>query len=438
MGIGGAGVKICVQGLWHLGTVTAACLASVGHDVTGLDCDGGTIQALQSSMPPVSEPGLAELIHAGQAAGRLRFVTSPGEALAGAELLWVAYDTPVNEDDEADVEFVVGQIVSVLPYLDVGTTVLISSQMPAGSTGRLERIARDLCPAKRMSFAYSPENLRLGKALEVFLKPDRIVVGVRSPQDRDRIARVVQPITDRVEWMSVESAEMTKHAINAFLASSVVFANEIASICELVGADAKEVEKGLRTESRIGPKAYLSPGGAFAGGTLARDVEYLKNIGAAERLATPLLGAIRLSNDQHKKWVHRKLTALFPNLTGVKIAVWGLTYKPGTDTLRRSLAVELCNWLLDQGAVLTVHDPSVRELPVAWSDRVQRVEDPLDALTGVSAVVVATEWPQYKQIACGQISGLLTNLVMLDANRFVSHLMGVARVRYFAVGTPAI
>src|SRR3990167_1300173 len=204
--------------------------------------------------------------------------------------------------------------------------------MPVGSIRRLESIAQKLCPTKSIGFAYSPENLRLGKALDVFLKPDRIVVGVRSSQDKERIDRLLRPITDRIEWVSVESAEMTKHAINAFLAISVVFANEIASICELVGADAKEVEKGLKSEARIGPKAYLAPGGAFAGGTLARDVSFLTHIGATNERPTPLLSAVLTSNDVHRLWVRRTLERLLGALDGRCIAVWGLTYKPGTDT----------------------------------------------------------------------------------------------------------
>ncbi len=431
-------MKVCVQGLWHLGSVTAACLASIGHDVTGLDFDENTILGLQLNKPPISEPGLAELIQKDGEAGRLSFFTSPLKALNGVELLWVTYDTPVNESDEADVDFVLGQVEIVLPYLVVGATVLVSSQMPVGSIRRLENIAQKLYPTKSIGFAYSPENLRLGKALEVFLKPERIVVGVRSSQDKKRIDRLLRPITDRIEWMSVESAEMTKHAINAFLATSVVFANEIASICELVGADAKEVERGLKSESRIGSKAYLCPGGAFAGGTLARDVEFLKKISIGERLEIPLLGAIRLSNDQHKNWARRKLNTFFPVMNGVSIAVWGLTYKPGTDTLRRSLSVELCNWLLDQGAVLKVHDPAVKDLPESWNGRVQRVTEPLDALIKISALVIATEWPQYKKVSFEQISGLSPELVVLDANRFVSHFMGAANIRYVAVGSPTV
>ena len=194
--------------------------------------------------------------------------------------------------------------------------------------------------------------------------------------------------------------------------------------------------KGLKTESRIGPKAYLSPGGAFAGGTLARDVEFLKKVGSAENIPIPLLRAIRLSNDQHKVWARRKLAHYFPRLSGVAVAVWGLTYKPGTDTLRRSLAVELCDWLLGQGAVLTVHDPAVKELPASWRGRVQQVAEPQDALAGADVLIVATEWPQYKQISQEKISALSTGLVILDANRFTAHLAGIENVRYVAVGTP--
>ena len=429
-------MKVCVQGLWHLGPVTAACLASVGHDVAGLDFDKDTIQGLQLDKPPISEPGLAELIQKGREAGRLSFFTSPREALNGVELLWVTYDTPVNENDEADVDFVVEQLTLALPHLAVGTTVLISSQMPVGSIRRLESIAQKLCPTKSIGFAYSPENLRLGKALDVFLKPDRIVVGVRSSRDKERIDRLLRPITDRIEWMSVESAEMTKHAINAFLAISVVFANEIASICELVGADAKEVERGLKSESRIGPKAYLSPGAAFAGGTLARDIAFLNHVGEQKRLVTPLLSSVRPSNDEHKLWIKRKLQSLFPGFPRIKVAMWGLTYKPGTDTLRRSLAVELCNWLIKQGMEVCVHDPAVKQLPQEWSAKVIRSDDPLAALKGARVLVISTEWPQYKDIASDAVANAAPGIVILDANRFLSSFASNARVRYVAVGTP--
>ena len=431
-------MKVCVQGLWHLGSVTAACLASAGHDVVGLDADQTTIDGLNQGKAPLFEPGLDDLLQAGIAKGCLRFTTAIADAAADADVLWVTFDTPVDDDDRADVEFVLNQIKGVLPVLADGAVVLVSSQMPVGSIRKLEAFAQENLASKRLSFACSPENLRLGKALDVFLKPDRIVVGVRTSDNRVKLEQLLLPITDRIEWMSVESAEMTKHAINAFLATSVTFANEIASICELVGADAKEVERGLKTEMRIGPKAYLSPGGPFAGGTLARDIEFLGVASRGGQLVTPLLSSVRASNDEHKNWVRRKLLESFPDLKGVTVAIWGLTYKPGTDTLRRSLAVELCDWLIEQGATVHVHDPVVRQLPERWSGRVLSHARALDAVAGADALVVGTEWPEFRQDAAGLRSDAKRpNLVVIDANRHLQAAVASLRLNYVAVGSPS-
>jgi len=219
--------------------------------------------------------------------------------------------------------------------------------------------------------------------------------------------------------------------INAFLAASVVFANEIASLCEAVGADAKEVERGLKSDSRIGPRAYLAPGGAFAGGTLARDVAYLNEISREQGLLTPLLSSVLPSNELHKGWVQRHLRARFGNLAGVTVAVWGLAYKPNTSTLRRSLAVELCNWMIDQGVTVRVQDPMVEDLPQHWAGVVTRCNDPVSAVQGADALIVATEWPVYKT-AAAQLAGM--PLVVLDANRFLPEL-DAATALYLAVGT---
>ncbi len=430
-------MKVCVQGLWHLGTVTAAALASMGHEVVGLDLDAAALSGLKNGKAPIFEPGLDALLETGIDTARLRFIDHPAKISADIELLWVAFDTPVNDEDVADVEFVIAQACAALPHLPKGCTVLVSSQLPVGSVRRLEAAAAELCPAKHLGFAASPENLRLGKALEVFLKPDRVIVGTRHMRDRERIARMLEPIQASIEWMSVESAEMTKHAINAFLATSVVFANEIASLCEFEGADAKEVERGLKSEQRIGPKAYLGPGGAFAGGTLARDIEFLTAISQRRRLPIPMLESVKKSNDAHKNWVRRRLVALLPMLKDVPVTVWGLTYKVGTDTLRRSLAVELCDWLLDQGAKLTVHDPVVNALPDEWQGRVARSDDALQALRGSRVLIVGTEWPAYREVSAAQATGAAPGLLVLDANRFLSEWMAEPGLTHVAVGTPS-
>ena len=430
-------MEVCVQGLWHLGSVTSACLASVGHDVIGLDTDQTTIDGLAQGRAPLFEPGLDALLQVGIASKKLRFSAAPAEAVAGAEVLWVAFDTPVDDEDQADVEFVHTQIKRVLPLLVEGAVVLVSSQMPVGSIRKLEDFARLSLPNKRLSFACFPENLRLGKAIDVFLKPDRIVVGLSNPESRATLERLLLPITDKIEWMSIESAEMTKHAINSFLATSVTFANEIAAICELVGADAKEVERGLKTEARIGPRAYLSPGGPFSGGTLARDIEFLGMASRAKNLVTPLLSSVRPSNDEHKNWVRRKLLDQFGKLKDVTVAIWGLTYKPGTDTLRRSLAVELCDWLLEQGAFVHVHDPAVQHLPERWVGRVFSHKLALGALAEAEVLVVGTECPEFREKASELASVAKPHLVVIDANRHLQAALASSGLKYIAVGTPS-
>src|SRR5437016_5543607 len=264
-------MRIAVVGLWHLGTVTASCLAAAGHEVTAIDEDSQLISELRKGKPPIEEPGLPQLVEAQIQTGRLRF-SSQLQPVSNHDVVWVTLDTPIDQNDIGDVDYVFGRSLALLPLMANDGTMLISSQIPVGTVARLERSHQNLSLGNRIRFAYSPENLRLGKAIETFMKPDRVVVGIRSAEDRERLQPIWWPLTDRVEWMSVESAEMTKHAINTFLAMSIAFANEVARICEEVGADAVEVERGLKSDLRIGQRAYLRPGAAFAGGTLARDL----------------------------------------------------------------------------------------------------------------------------------------------------------------------
>ena len=432
-------MKICVVGLWHLGTIIAACLASKGHQVIGLDFDEATVQQLQAGQPPLYEPDLEELMQKGLADGRLRFSTDIAESLYGSEVIWVAYDTPVDEEDCADVAFVLNCVVQLFPYLSAGALVLISSQLPVGSTGLLEREYTSAFPGKPVTFGYAPENLRLGKAIRSFTQPDRVVVGVRNEADRERVQDLLRPFSARIEWMSVESAEMTKHALNAYLATSIAFINEVATLCEQVGADAREVERGLKSDARIGPRAYLTPGAAFAGGTLARDVQFLTQIGVAHKQPIFLLPAVRDSNEAHKLWVRRRLQALLGGLKGQRVAVWGLTYKPGTDTLRRSSSVELCEWLTQEGALVQAHDPAVKKLPEGLAPKFTLHSTPLDALQRASALVVATEWPEYRSLTAEQIFSIMGTPLVIDPNGFLLTTLGHdQRIRYAMVGKAQI
>jgi UDPglucose 6-dehydrogenase len=430
-------MDVAVAGLWHLGTVTAACLASAGHRVAAYDPDGATVRGLCAGRLPVAEPGLAELTACGVAAGLLSFSDDPA-AVADADVVWITWDTPVDSQDVADVPFVIGNVAALFPYLKRGALVLISSQMPVGSTARLEAVYRAAHPHGTVSFAYSPENLRLGKAIEVFTQPDRVVVGARTEADRQRIAGLLAPFTDRIEWMGVESAEMTKHALNAFLATSVVFINEVAAVCEQVGADAREVERGLKSDVRIGPRAYLKAGGAFAGGTLARDVAALSAEGAARSLPLRLLPAVRESNELHKGWPCRRLGELLAPLAGRRVGVLGLTYKPGTDTLRRSSSLEACRWLVEQGARVRAYDPAVAVLP-ADAAGVEVCASAEEAIQAAEAVLVATPWPAFRELRADDLAAWAgPSVVVLDpAGHLADRLAQDGRIRYVTVGRAA-
>lgn len=429
-------MRICVAGLWHLGVVTAACVAAAGHRVVAFDDDESVVAGLDRGVLPVDEPGLAELVREQLAAETLRFTARRDEALQDAELVWITYDTPVDPDDRADVETVVTQARAVVDASDPRAAVVVSSQLPVGTTRLLEEAA-----GRGRTFAYSPENLRLGKAVAAFEQPDRIVVGIRRDADRSRIETLLSEFTDRIEWMSIESAELVKHGVNAFLALSIAFANELATIAERVGADAAEVERGLKTESRIGARAYLRPGAAFAGGTLARDLDYLSQIGEREHVAVHLLRAIRTSNDEHKKWAKRTVDSLVGaggDLSGHVIGIWGLVYKQGTDTLRRSSSIELCRELARAGATVKAHDPAVRALEGDVARSVVLCPTPLEAAADASVVVVETDWPSFRAVAPEQLMEAMRTPIVVDANGFLSEMLGdVAGVRYLKVGSRA-
>jgi len=422
-------MRVTVYGLWHLGSVTAACVAEGGHEVIGLDPDAAAVAELRANRPPVDEPGLAALTAAQQAAGRLRFTTDAADAVAGADVVWVCFDTPVDADDRADVRWVRDRLDDIAPHLRPGTLVLVSSQVPVGFGAAL---AVDWA-ARGVPVACSPENLRLGQALDCFRKPDRVVIGC-DPKDQALLTELVAPFGGERVWMSVASAEMTKHAVNAFLATSVAFINELARICEVLGADAKEVERGLKSEARIGPRAYLSPGAAFAGGTLARDIGFLLELARTHDRPAHLFDGVRASNDCQKNWLRDQLAGV---PAGAVVAVLGLTYKPGTDTLRRSGSVELCRWLVARGVRVRAHDPAVK---TAGDELVgvELAETPEAALRGADVGVLATPWPEYRSLTPAQVRGAMRRPRVIDPTHFLAaRLAGESDISYVATGRAA-
>jgi len=426
-------VKIAVTGLWHLGCVTAACLAE-HYDVVAHDRDGAVVDALREGRPPLYEPGLSELLAEGVRGGRLRFTSDASEAARDAEVLWIAHDTPVDERDVPDVDFVARAVEEFLPLLRPGTLVVVASQVPVGFVARMERRAAELGVA--VTFASCPENLRLGNALEIYRRPDRIVAGVRTDADRARLGSILAPFSANVVWMSPESSEMTKHALNAFLATSVTFINEIAGICESVGADVKDVERGLKSESRIGPRAYLSAGSGFAGGTLARDVRAL--IGMELPAAPPrnVLAGVLETNELQRQWAERVLERELGELRGARIAILGLTYKPGTDTLRRSDSVALGKRLHERGVTVSAYDPAVRTLPDDAAASISLAGSAEGALTDADAVVIGTAWPEFLELDAAGLTPMRAMRVLDPQRVLEARLREAPGVRYFGVGLP--
>lgn len=425
-------MKVCVYGLWHLGSVTAACLASAGFTTVGLEDDPTAAKRLASGTPPLFEPGLEELFRDGLSAGTLTF-TADARAVADADVTWITFDTPVDDDDRADVGYVVERICALFPYLRDNSVLLVSSQLPVGTMAEVEK--RFVANGRRVAFACSPENLRLGKAIQVFRHPERVIVGVRGDEGKALITELFAPFSNNIIWTGIEAAELSKHAINAFLATSVTFINEIATLCEKMGADAREVERALRSEPRIGQNAYIRPGAAFAGGTLARDVTFLSEIAARNDLPLNMIGSILESNRFHRSWSFRKLQEVLGKLDGRKICIFGLSYKPGTDATRRSAAIELGDQLSRAGAIITAFDPEVTALPHPIRN-MSIAASAAEAFVQADAIVLMTEWPQFRTVQAGEIVERMATPNVLDQSGFLGYLADDKRIKYLTTGRP--
>lgn len=429
-------MKICVYGLHHLGSVTAACLAEAGFTTIGLD-ETIIIESLKKGLPPIYEPGLAELITAGLNSGKLSFTADAKTALTDLNILWICFDTPVNDDDQADVNFVKQQIINIFPFLQSHTVILISSQMPVGSVKELEQDFAKVAANRQINFAYSPENLRLGRAIDVFKSPERIVIGIRNTQTQIVLQAILEKFSKNLIWIAVESAEMTKHAINAFLAMSVTFINEIANLCEYTGADIEEVEIGLRSEARIGQKAYVKAGASFAGGTLARDVKYLQTFAKQYDSNAHLINGILHSNQAHKNWIMRQLKQQLGSLKEKIITILGLSYKPGTDSLRRSAAIELCQWLIEQGAYVQAFDPKVKNIPLELGANIKLTESCEQSLLNADSLVIATEWPEFKELSSTLLKKQMRLPLVIDQNCFLrQNFFNDQEIKYITIGKP--
>jgi UDPglucose 6-dehydrogenase len=371
-------MKIGVVGLWHLGVMYAVGFAELGHDVIAYDPNVSSISKFKNGELLVSEPLLSEMLIANVELERLKF-TNKEDDLKNVDLFVLAYDTPVDDEDNGDADFVISEFERIVGNLKSEVHILVSSQLPVGSSDRIVEILAK--SGHKGNVVVQPENLRLGKAVDSFFRPVRIVAGTSNGKPDQIVIEAFKGIDAPIIWMHRKSAEVTKHALNAFLATSVTFMGELAEICEIVGADAKEVEIGLKSDPRIGTQAYLSPGLGFAGGTLARDVRKLSNLQSGIRAEPAIFTSLLISNRHNNDWISRSLSEIPLQIEGLRICFWGVSYTENTDTLRRSEIYQLMKKLSSDSAIVSyVENMQIKDDVDSGITCIQNLEESLKCI----------------------------------------------------------
>jgi UDPglucose 6-dehydrogenase len=377
-------MKVGVCGLWHLGVVYSVGMTRLGHQVVAYDQDSSTVHKLNNAQLPVFEPDLTEILEDSIRRQSIKFTDSIQD-LQDLDILVIAYDTPIDEDGDANYKSVIAHFEKIAQSLRKNTVIMISSQLPIGSGDVISKIA--ISHGLLGKIVVQPENLRLGKSLESFFQPERIVVGTPDGKEDETIIQLFQELKKPILWVHRKSAEMIKHALNSYLALNITFMGEIAEICEQHGGDAKEVEIGLRTDSRVGPNAYLSPGLGFSGTTLARELKILSEHQSEERPVPTLLQTVLISNDYNNMWLDRELNKILKKQQKtLKICFWGVTYVNNTDTLRGSNIYQLMQKLSKEGHEISYVE-SV-ELGSEFSFKFKRNSSPEESLDESDLIVV--------------------------------------------------
>jgi len=435
-------VKITVVGTGYVGLVTGTCLAETGNDVTCVDCDREKIDLLNRGEIPIYEPGLAELVQRNAAAERLRFTTDLASATEPAKLVFLAVGTPAADDGSVDLSALWTVVDQIAGHLAPGAIVVLKSTVPVGTnaavTARLKQHTGRDCDV-----ASNPEFLKEGAAIDDFMKPDRIVVGARREEVSEVLADLYQPYlrTDKpLLAMSPQSAEMTKYVANSLLSTKISFINEMANICERVGADVNEVRRGIGHDSRIG-FAFLFPGVGYGGSCFPKDVCGMAAVARAHGVQPRILDAVHEVNAHQKHVLTEKIERHFGGrISGLTIAVWGLAFKPATDDVREAPALALIDRLLDRGATFRVHDPeALPNVRRQYGQRLTYCQRRDDALEGADALAIMTEWKHFVHPDFEKMRQLMRQPVIFDGrNLYNPRRMKHAGFTYYSIGRPAV
>lgn len=410
-------MRITVIGTGYVGLVVGACLAETGNDVQCADVDAQKIEGLTRNVLPIYEPGLEEYVERNQAAGRLTFTTDVAAAIAVADVIFIAVGTPPDEDGSADLTHVRAVADQIGRHATREIVVVTKSTVPVGTA---EKVAATIAPHAKHPFhmCSNPEFLKEGAAVDDFMKPDRVVIGVDSAYAQSRMADLYAPFVRTgkpIIFMDIPSAEMTKYAANAMLATRISFMNEIANLCEQVGANVDLVRLGIGSDSRIGP-AFLFPGPGYGGSCFPKDVKALMKTSGERGAPMIVLQAVDDANEfQKHRLFHKTSAALGGALQGKRIALWGLAFKANTDDMRESPALTLIEELLAAGATVVAHDPAaMHEAERRLGRRIDYAKTNYEALTGADALVIVTEWNEYRFPDFARVKRALRQPVVID------------------------
>jgi UDPglucose 6-dehydrogenase len=420
-------MKIAVIGTGYVGLVTGSCLADMGMDVTCVDVDTKKIANLHKGILPIYEPGLEDIVERNTKAGRLKFTTTLSEAVVGAEAAFIAVGTPPGEDGSADLRYVLGVAKEIGEKITDYLVVITKSTVPVGTAAKVDAEIKAALQARNAEIAYdvasNPEFLKEGAAIEDFTKPDRIVCGVNSDRAKEVMARLYKPFTlngHPVYFMDVPSAEMTKYAANAMLATKISFMNEVANLCEKLGADINMVRKGIGSDPRIGNR-FIYPGIGYGGSCFPKDVKALVRTGRESGYELRILQSVEDVNEDQKAVLFNKIQAHYGDLKGKHFAMWGLSFKPNTNDMREAPSLVICEQLIAVGATVTAYDPvSMPEAKHMIGDKINYAEDAYAALEGADALLLVTEWREFRVPDWDRLKKALKQPVVFDGRNIYS------------------
>jgi UDPglucose 6-dehydrogenase len=432
-------MRVAMIGSGYVGLVSGACFADFGHDVVCVDKDPSKIDRLEQGIMPIYEPGLAELVNGNARAGRLKFTTDLIEGIEGAEAIFIAVGTPSRRGDgHADLSYVYAAAREIAAAIKGYTVIVTKSTVPVGTGDEVERIIREANPAADFAVVSNPEFLREGAAIGDFKRPDRIVVGTEDQRAREVMTELYRPLflnQSPILFTSRRTAELIKYAANAFLATKITFINEIADLCEAVGADVQDVSRGIGLDNRIGSK-FLHAGPGYGGSCFPKDT--LALIKTAQDAGAPvrIVEAVAAANDQRKRAMAKKVIAIAGgDVRGKTVAVLGLTFKPNTDDMRDSPAIDVIQALQDAGAAIRAYDPEGTEQARPLLTNVEYAENPYACLTGADVAVLVTEWDAFRALDMDRVKSLMKTAAIVDLrNVYRPDEMARRGIAYSSVG----